>query len=255
MNFRKRRKQGSCFTGRNPEAVRKFFINEKRGIARKKSIRERDTKKGKIRYLCADGAIESAMFLEPGRRNELVFPYLRQLSCAFSFRPEIRETLLIGGGAFAYPRYYLSHYPERKIDVIEADEGMVRMARRHFFLDDLVRESEPRLQIYIEDGFDYLLRCGKRYDFIIDDAYTGSKAASSLRSDDGMRLVRARLAPGGIYAANVVTAERGPFAMRGREMRRLMERHFRYVATVPCDEARGAWGRQNWVYLGAGEEL
>ncbi len=243
------------------------------------SIRERPLRGERVRWLLAGGTIESAAYLEKDRRNELVFPYLRQLAAAFGMRPGIRNTLLLGGGGFAYPRYYVSHYPERRMDVAEISPGMIRISRKLFFLDDLIREngmsprevfvprgaggspgmrrdgSAPRLRVFCEDAFDYLLRCPERYDFIIDDAYTGRRAVGGLRSGDGIRLIRARLSAGGIYAVNVVSAMRGPLSLKKRKEERLLRKTFRYTASVPCDDTAGYLIPQNILMFASDEAL
>jgi spermidine synthase len=57
--------------------------------------------------------MESAVYTDPETENhELVFPYMQRFSYAFAVNPAIQKTLLIGGGAFSYPRYYLAKYPD-----------------------------------------------------------------------------------------------------------------------------------------------
>ncbi len=220
-------------------------------------IREMRFRKQNVRLLMVRGAIESATFTDPEMRNELVFPYLSQLSFAFSLRPEIRKTLLIGGGAFAYPKYYISHYPDREMDVVEIDGRLTDIAKKHFYLDELLADESRsrRLRIINEDGFDYLLRCADSYDFIIDDAYSGKRAIRELRSETGIGLIRRRLTEGGIYAVNVAAALRGPFALRGRRMERMLKKSFRFTTTIPCDDSLSSWSLQNSLMFASDREL
>ena len=243
------------------------------------SIRESIVNGGRVRWLLVNGTIESAVSLEKGRRDELLFPYLKQLACAFKMRDGIRNTLLLGGGGFAYPRFYISHYPDKRLDVVEISPEIIRISREQFFLDDLIREqgmnpdgvffprgesgkpddkeeeSPSRLRVFREDAFDYLLRCPGRYDFIIDDAYAGRRAVGKLRSDDGIRLIRSRLSHGGIYAVNVVSSMRGILSSRKKAAERLIGRHFRYMTAVPCDESAGSMTPQNVMMFASDEAL
>ena len=221
-----------------------------------------------VRLLLSRGAIESASYTDPELRDEIVSPYLRQLSWAFSFRPGITKTLMLGGGGFVYPRYYLKTFPEKRIDVVEVSRGMIRISREFFFLDDFLREqkmspasvfgrnkTDSRFRVFREDGFNYLLRADERYDFIIEDAYAGKKAVSTLRSEDGVRLMKARLTRGGICAVNVVSARKGPLARKGREMEAVLKRHFRCVAVIPCDEEESQYKIQNLLMFASDEVL
>ena len=288
-----------------------------------------------VRFLIVDGAIQTAVFLDPKKKYELVSPYLDQLSYAFSFRPDIKDTLLLGGGGFAYPAYYISHYPERRIDAVEIDGEMIKAAMESFYLRDLLKEfgmeekdvliggteilsdvqsasmsvggqlaasasagrqpvisrsvdqlsgtsakgsrqsafsmpadqrpvsspgagrqyPQPRLRIYNKDALNYLLSSDLQYDFIIEDAYDGRRAAGSLRSDDGIRLMRSHLRKGGILAVNVVAARKGPLAIKGHETEMTLRRHFRYVAVMPCEEDVSPWATQNCLMFASDEEL
>lgn len=298
-----------------------------------------------VRFLIVDGAIQTAVFLDSKKKYELVSPYLDQLSYAFSFRPDIKDTLLLGGGGFAYPAYYISHYQERRIDAVEIDGDMIKAAMESFYLRDLLKEFgmeekdvfiggteilsdvqsasmsvggqlaasasagrqpvisrsvdqlsgtsakgsrqsafsmpadqqsvisagggrqsvasassdrqyiQPRLRIYNKDAMNYLLSSDLQYDFIIEDAYDGRRAAGSLRSDDGIRLMRSHLRKGGILAVNVVAARKGPLAIKGHETEMALRRHFRYVAVMPCEEDVSPWATQNCLMFASDEEL
>ena len=213
----------------------------------------------RVRLLLVDGAIETAMFLSTELRNELFSAYLRRLEEAFVMRPGIRRTLLLGGGGFAYPRFYLTHYPDCSIDVVERDAEMIRIARESFSLGELEEKygdaAGARLRIFAEEGMDYLLRCRDRYDFIVNDAFKGWEASGDLNSDEGIRLARLRLRPGGIYAVNVVTASKGPRALPGARMRRRLLAHLRNVTAVPCRAGLRSWEEQNTIFFASDEPL
>ena len=249
------------------------------------------------RLMLVDGAVESAAYRTEGLRNELIFPYLKQLSQAFFFRPDIRETLLIGGGGFAYPKYYISRYRQRRMDVIEIMPQVIEAARKFFYLDEFIEkeglnpkevfvnlpaseeeaaggferascrvypempvingkeETESRLRIFCEDGMNYLLRSDRRYDLIINDAFTGKAASGDLASEDGIRLVKAHLNRNGLYMVNVTTAGRGVFAGNGRALKERVGRHFRVTALIPCDEELSEYERQNYLLAASDFEL
>ena len=100
---------------------------------------------------------------------------MQRFSYAFAARPAIRRTLLLGGGAFSYPRYYLKNYPNCTIDVVEISEDVLKIDEAYFGLNDLKTE---RMQIIAEDGFSYLKETKETYDLIINDAFLGSHGRS-----------------------------------------------------------------------------
>ena len=136
----------------------------------------------------------SAMFLE---NEDLVFSYTMYYHLAHHFNPELKNTLMIGGGAYSFPKNFLEVHPEATIDVVEIDPRLTELATEYFRL-----ESTPRLQSFHEDGRAFLNHNEKFYDAIFIDAFQGSyaiphhlttteavaKMASSL-NDDGVLLV------------------------------------------------------------------
>ncbi len=123
-----------------------------------------DQESGKpVKYMRINNESSSAMFLDS---EELVFAYSRFYRLAEHFTPSFRSALILGGAAFSYPKYYLEHYPEATIDVVEIDPELTRMAREHFRLKD-----DARMRIFHEDARTFLNRAEYRYDVIFGDAY------------------------------------------------------------------------------------
>ena len=73
---------------------------------------------------------------------------------------------MIGGSGYAFPKYYLSRYPNATIDVVEIDPGLTALAREHFNLPD-----DERLKIYHEDGRTFINKCDNKYDAVFMDAW------------------------------------------------------------------------------------
>ncbi|MBQ7680459.1 MAG: hypothetical protein IJT34_11490, partial [Butyrivibrio sp.] len=92
------------------------------------------------------------------------------------------RVLLIGAAGCSLVKYFIAHYPEGRMDVVELHREMIEAARMYFYLGELEENLQvahmDRLRIYISDGMKYLDRFvaqGKqpRYDMIINDAYIG----------------------------------------------------------------------------------
>ena len=121
------------------------------------------------------GALQSATYVEDDLKYELYFNYMRKFNSCFSLNPDITRILMIGGAGYSYPKYVISHYPEVSIDVVDNDPQSEKLAREHFFLQDLYDEFDlkntKRLRTVITEGQDYLARTNVKYDVIIDDAF------------------------------------------------------------------------------------
>ena len=63
-----------------------------------------------------DSGYESATFTDESKVNELVFDYTKFYDLMFNANIEINNTLLIGGAGYSYPKYYISHYPNKTMD-------------------------------------------------------------------------------------------------------------------------------------------
>ena len=122
----------------------------------------------RMRLLLVDGAMQSAQYLDPLLEDELAFEYMREFEWAFRLHPSARRVLLIGGGGFAYPRFFLKNYPEKSIDVIEQSPTIVEIAREYFGLRALEAQYPDRLRVIVGDGHRYLEKLSAT--FIASDA-------------------------------------------------------------------------------------
>jgi len=105
----------------------------------------------------------SSMFLES---DELVNEYTKYYHLAKHFNPNFKETLMLGGAGYSYPKDFLRKYTEAKLDVIEIDPKITELAKKYFKL-----KENPKLTIYHEDGRVYLNKTKKKYDVIFGDAF------------------------------------------------------------------------------------
>ena len=117
---------------------------------------------------------------------------------------------MIGGEAYQYPEYYISHYKTKALDVVEIDPVSTEIAKKYFFLDDLIRDyrlnATGRLGLITADGRVYLNGTEKTYDAVLNDAFSGETPVATLATAEAAALIRARLNPGGVYMSNVVGA-------------------------------------------------
>ena len=148
---------------------------------------------------------------------------------------DARNVLMLGGGAFAYPRFALTAHEDMRMDVVEIDPAIVDLARRWFFLRELEERVGERLAIHTVDAHGFLESCTERYDVIVNDLFAGFEMDAALLSDEGLELVKAHLAEGGIYVVNAVSSPLD--YQRLAETGELLEQHFSSVKMIECTDA------------------
>lgn len=153
-----------------------------------------------IKMLRVNDENSSAMFLDG--EDGLVFEVLKYYRLIEHFVPSFREVLMIGGSGYAFPKDYLRRFPEAKMDVVEIDPGLTRLAKEHFNLVE-----DPRLSIIHEDGRTFLNTNTKKYDAVLMDAYKSLITIPyQLTTLEAVQKIHASLQPEGAVFANVISS-------------------------------------------------
>lgn len=236
-----------------PRAGRIIFMKNEPGYGRIE-VKEVIENNELLRLLLVDDTRESAVYMEEGRHYDLVFKYTQDFAIPLHRRPGIKQTLMLGGAGFSFPKYYIHNYPDKHIDVVEFNPGMYQLALHYFYLDDLYREynltEDRRLEVFIEDANDYLKRTDRTYDLIINDAYVSNRMDDDLLKDRQVRNIKKCLNPGGIYIINLITAVKGPRSMPGILEYEILKRNFKNTDMFACKKECGPLERQNMILIG-----
>ena len=232
------------------------LVRTKGGMARVKTVQ--DAAGERVRVLQQGGVYQSATYLDK-RRFEPVFAYIWAFDTMFQADGTLRgveghgieRVLMLGGGGFSYPKHALATHPELSMDVVEIDPAVVRLARRWFFLDELEKLAGERLGLITADARAYLAQAivdGTRYDAIVNDCFSGATPVQSVATLEALLHIKACLRPGGIYLANVVSANGGEDISFLRDFVATTAAVFSSVHVVPCeDEVFG--GEDNYLVL------
>jgi spermidine synthase len=146
-----------------------------------------------------------------------------------------REVLIIGGGDGGMLEEALKHRTVVRVTMVEIDRGVVDLSRE--YLPKICGQAfdDPRTDLVIADGVDYVGTCDRKFDVIIVDSTDPIGPAEVLFSDRFYRRCKNCLTPGGI----LVTQNGVPF-MQGGELSgtvRLLRPLFAdvgcYLAAVP----------------------
>jgi predicted membrane-bound spermidine synthase len=156
-----------------------------------------------VKYMRINNESSSAMF--PGS-DSLVFPYARYYRLAEQISPGFQHTLLLGGAAYSFPKFFLQAYAEARMDVVEIDPELTRLARENFRLKD-----DPRLSIYHEDARTYINRCKKNYDVIYGDLFRSQYTLPwHLTTIEAVQEYYRMLNDGGCMMVNIISSVQGP---------------------------------------------
>lgn len=161
---------------------------------------------GDTRTLCFDDATETRVSLKDPLRGH--FEYTEFFHLAWLWNTNIQRVLMIGLGGGSAQLSFAHHYPTVKIDSVEIDPVVVRVAKDYFQF----KESD-RQRVFVEDGRMFLRRTTNHYDVIILDAYVqgryGSSIPQHLATREFFELARNRLTTNGIVAYNVIGSMNG----------------------------------------------
>jgi predicted membrane-bound spermidine synthase len=117
--------------------------------------------------------------------------------------------LFLGGGAYTHPRAVRALAPEADVTVVEIDPAVTRIAREHLYV------STQGMRVLHTDARVALERMqDQRFDAIVGDVFHDLAMPYHLMTREFAELVRARLAPGGVYVLNVVDVHPEPRLVR-----------------------------------------
>ena len=174
-------------------------------------------------------------------RPDLLFDYnQRMFELVSGLRPE--RLLLIGGGAYTLPTALLAALPDLRLDVVEIDSGLDKIATEYFGL-----RPNPRLRIVHGDGRRYLEQNSEPYDVILVDAFVHADTPSTLQSVGAVQEYKRNLTPHGLFARNVISAYHGPVAAALHQHVRDFEGVFKDVKVFPAGGSLPLYLAQNLV--------
>jgi spermidine synthase len=145
-----------------------------------------------VRHMVIDGGTHTIVDAET---YESFFPYVHVLDVLNHIVEEPGDLLLVGLGGGSVAKLFANQ--GWKVDAVEIDPVVTKIARRDFGLED----SEAR--VFHEDGRRYLSVTPKTYDLIVLDAFGSSSIPFHVVTRESFALAATRLAPEGILAMNI----------------------------------------------------
>ena len=132
--------------------------------------------------------------------DHLVFNYTKMMLGALYLQPEPDKILIIGLGGGTLPSTFSRILPKARIDNVEIDPAVVRIAQKYFNF-----RITPTVNVSEEDGRVFVKRAikkGIKYDLVMLDAFDHDYIPEHLLTQEFLREVKQVLTPGGVLAAN-----------------------------------------------------
>lgn len=212
-----------------------------------------------VRILNIDSGYESATFTDENKVNELVFSYTNYYNLMFNANIDIKNTLLIGGAGYSYPKYYISHFNDKNMDVVEIDGEITEIAKKYFYLgkliDDYDLENNKRLNLITEDGRTYLNNNTKKYDAILNDAFSGETPAKTLTTIENIKNIKKSLNTNGVYLTNIISSLEGEDSKFLKAEVNTLKQVFKNVYVIPCTYKDNIYIHQNNMVIATDDDL
>lgn len=195
-----------------------------------------------VRIMQINSETHSAMYLH---RDDLASEYSQYYNFISHFKPNVQKTLLLGGGAYSYPKEYLRRYATATLDVVEIDPMLTELAKTYFGL-----KEDPRLKSYHEDGRVFLNTYQGKYDVILGDAFTSYYSVPyQLTTKEATQKMFDLLTDDGIVILNTISSIEGDKGLFLRAEYATYKSIFAQVYLFPVDAPTNGTAIQNVILI------
>ncbi len=162
-----------------------------------------------IRYMATDpGYAQSGMYID--KPTELLFEYTQYYSLGTVLFPKAHSILMLGGGGYSVPKWLLAGHggldgKNLRLDVVELDPGMTRIAKESFGLKD-----DPRMRIFHTDARRYVNLNTQKYDLVFVDVFNSHYSVPfHMGTIEAGKALRHSVNDSGAILMNVISAFEG----------------------------------------------
>lgn len=182
-------------------AFQKNFVYSKDGVYEKISIYDGTYAGRPTRFLGQDRTSSGAMFLDSNDPQDLVYDYTKYYLVHNIFNPDLKNALVIGGGAYSIPKALLAEKSDVIVDVVEIEPSLYDLSKKYFNVND-----DPRLHHVTADGRRFLHDSEKKYDLIFSDVYYSLYSVPShFTTQEFFALAKEKLNKNGVFIANMIS--------------------------------------------------
>jgi spermidine synthase len=179
------------------------ILHTERSLYRNITVYESDDERC-MRFTKQISARQSCISLKDP--SYLVFDYTKIMLGALYLQPAPDKILIIGLGGGTLPSTLSRILPKAKIDTVEIDPAVVRVAQKYFNF-----RMTPAVTVSEEDGRVFVKRAvrkGLKYDLIMLDAFDHEYIPEHLLTQEFLREVKQIMTPGGVLVSNTWSSSR-----------------------------------------------
>ncbi len=154
------------------------------------------------------GYAQSGMYLD--KPNELLFDYTKFYALGAVLFPKASNVLMLGGGGYSVPKWLLSGYggldgQTLRLDVVELDSGMTRLAKNFFSLAD-----DARMRIFHADARRFINVNTHKYHLVFVDVFNSHYSVPfHMGTVEAAKAMRRAVDDSGALMMNVISAVEG----------------------------------------------
>ncbi|MDR3478416.1 MAG: polyamine aminopropyltransferase [Gammaproteobacteria bacterium] len=164
-----------------------------------------------------------------------------------------KRVLIIGGGDGGILREVLKHNTIEHVTMVEIDAAVVEMSQQYLPSISDGAFADPRLNLVIADGMDFVRKCKEKFDIIITDSTDPIGPGEILFTDDFYSHAKRCLSANGIISSQNGASFLQEWEFEGthRRLSSLYEDSWFYLAGVPTyigGFMTLAWATDNKAY-------
>lgn len=175
----------------------KNVVYSRDGVYEKITIYDKEYNGKPTRLFKQDRSNSGAMLLNS---DDLALNYSKYYALYKIFNLDMKDALVIGGGAYSIPKVLLKDFPKATVDVSEIEPSLHELAQKYFRLD-----KTNRLNNYTDDGRRFLHDVDKEYDLIFSDVFHSLfSIPSHFTTQEFFRIAKDKLSDDGIFMSNLI---------------------------------------------------
>jgi spermidine synthase len=177
--------------------TRKNLVFSKDGTYEKITIYDGVFNKKAARFFWQDRSLSGVMYLDS---DELAADYTKYYALYQVFKPDVKQALVLGGGAYSVPKALLAELPDVQVDISEIEPSLFEIAKKYL----KVPESD-RLHNYTDDGRRLLHDTNKKYDLIFSDVfYSLLSIPAHFTTQEFFKIAQTKLSDEGVIIVNFI---------------------------------------------------
>lgn len=198
-----------------------------------------------VRELWQNGGSSSAEYVESGEPAHVYARTSLAILDSLELRPG--RALVLGGAALTLPVALVDRAPGARVDVVEIDREVTALAGEYF---EYGQRDRPAISVLHEDARVFLRRPGESYDLLYLDVFDHLLTVPwTMVTEEAFADMASRLAPRGLFMANVLSPLEGPGTEFLERLRATLETAFADVRVYLTGPSIDLGATQNLVVV------